>query len=111
MPPSVELLWWAGCPSWAEATALVREEMRAAGLDPEALSVREVSDPADAEREGFPGSPTIRIDGRDLQDPGAAPIGLTCRVYRLRDGRVAALPDRADVAEALAAAVETRRWR
>ena len=47
----------------------------------------------DAERERFCGSPTIRVDGRDVQDPGDEPIGLTCRVYRLRDGRISALPD------------------
>ena len=59
-----------------------------------------------SERESFPGSPTILVDGRDIQEPGEHPSGLTCRVYRLRDGRVSALPDRADVAAALAAARE-----
>jgi hypothetical protein len=99
--PRVELLWWAGCPSWEEAVALVRGEMAAAGLDPEALEVREVRFDAEAEREGFVGSPTVRVDGRDIQDPGAEPAGLTCRVYRLRDGRISALPDPADVRDAL----------
>jgi hypothetical protein len=32
--------------------------------------------------------------------------GLTCRVYRLRDGRISALPDRADIREALERAIE-----
>ena len=70
-------------------------------LDPASLRVREIHDDADAEREGFPGSPTVRVDGRDIEDPGEQPAGLTCRVYRLRDGRVSALPDPADVREAL----------
>lgn len=99
--PRVELLWWLGCPSWEEARQLVREEMAAAGLDPEELEVREVNTDEAAEREGFVGSPTIRVDGRDIQDPGAEPIGLSCRVYRLRDGRISALPDPADVRDAL----------
>ena len=80
--------------------------MGAAGLEPGELRVREIHDHAEAEREAFPGSPTIRVDGRDVQDPGDEPIGLTCRVYRLRDGRISALPDRADIADALAAAGE-----
>ncbi len=102
--PTVELLWWSGCPSWEEAIELVREEMAAAGLDPGRLELREVGSDAGAERERFFGSPTIRVNGRDVQDPGEEPIGLTCRIYRLRDGRISALPDRADVREALARA-------
>ena len=97
----VELLWWRGCPSWERATELVREQMALAGLDPGALELREIRSDADAEAEGFPGSPTIRVDGRDIQDPGDQPGGLTCRVYRLADGRISALPDPADVAAAL----------
>ena len=99
--PRVELLWWRGCPSWEEALALLREEMEAAGIDPGALDVREIRTDRDAELERFVGSPTIRVDGRDLQPPGDEPIGLTCRVYRLRDGRISPLPDRAEVREAL----------
>jgi hypothetical protein len=104
--PDVELLWWQGCPSWEQAIELVRDEMRRLGLDPQALAVREVHDDGEAEREGFPGSPTVRVNGRDIQDAGASPLGLTCRVYRLRDGRISALPDPADVAAALEAALE-----
>jgi hypothetical protein len=100
----IELLWWRGCPSWPQARALVREEMARAGLDPETLIEREMLVDADAESERFIGSPTIRIDGRDIADPGSNPIGLTCRVYRLRDGRISALPDPADIADALRAA-------
>jgi hypothetical protein len=99
--PRVELLWWSGCPSWEEAIHLVRTEMEAAGLDPGALEVREVHTDGEAEREGFVGSPTIRIDGRDVQGPGDEPVGLACRVYRLRDGRISALPDPEDVRDAL----------
>jgi hypothetical protein len=35
----------------------------------------------DAELLGFPGSPTIRIDGIDIHPPGAASTGLTARQY------------------------------
>jgi len=104
--PRVELFWWSGCPSWRRAVELVREEMAALGLDPAMLDVREVTSQAEADREGFVGSPTIRIDGRDLQRPEGEPTGLTCRIYRLRDGRVSSLPDRADLRDALAADLE-----
>ena len=75
--------------------------MKTAGLDPESVVVREIRDDAEAERAGFVGSPTMRIDGRVVAEPGDEPTGLNCRVYRTRDGRISAVPDRADVREAL----------
>ena len=85
---------------------MVREEMSAVGLDAGSVEVREVSTARDAEREGFVGSPTIRVEGRDVQPPNGEPIGLTCRVYRLRDGRISPLPDREELRQALATAIE-----
>jgi hypothetical protein len=97
----VELLYWDGCPSHPEALRDLRVAMSELGLDPEAVEVREIDtdDAADADR--FTGSPTIRIDGRDVQDPGDEPVGLTCRVYRRRDGRISAVPDPEDLRDAL----------
>ena len=105
MRPRVELLWWEGCPSWERALAELREEMSAAGLDPGAVELTEVPTDEAAERQGFVGSPTIRVDGSDVQPPGDEPAGLACRIYRLRDGRVSPLPDRADLREALSRAI------
>lgn len=105
--PQIELLWWQECPSWERALAMLREEMGQAGLDPESIEVTEIDTEQDADCTDFPGSPTIRIDGRDLQPPGPEePRGLTCRVYRRRDGRISPLPDREDLREALAKARE-----
>lgn len=75
-------------------------------LDPSTIVVRELSTDADAERERFVGSPTVRIDGVDIDPSSAAehPVGLACRVYRRRDGRVAPTPDPADLRDALARA-------
>jgi hypothetical protein len=102
--PRIEFLWWRECPSWERALAELREEMAALGLDPDAVEVREVATAEAAEQEEFVGSPTIRIDGRDVQPPAGDPVGLACRIYLLRDGRVSPLPDRADVRDALAGA-------
>ena len=97
----VEFLYWEGCPSHPQALSDLREAMGELGLDPTAVAVREIDteDAADAER--FTGSPTIRIDGRDIQDPGDEAAGLTCRVYHLRDGRVSPAPDPEDLRDAL----------
>ena len=55
------------------------------------------------DQERFVGSPTIRVDGRDISPPPAdeAP-SLSCRIYRLRDGRPSPTPDPADLRDALA---------
>src|ERR1700682_6199847 len=100
----VELLFWEGCPSHPKALAELRAAMAELSLDPGEVVVREVDTQAEATVEQFVGSPTIRIDGVDIQPPGEAPVGLTCRVYHRRDGRVSPTPDPADVREALRAA-------
>ena len=100
--PRVELLFWDGCPSHPQALAELRAAMAELGLDPETVLVREVDTEQRAGRERFVGSPTIRIDGEDVDPPpGDEPIGLTCRVYRLRDGRYSPTPDPATVRAAL----------
>jgi hypothetical protein len=108
-PPTVELLFWAGCPSHPRALAELRAAMAEEGLDPGSVVVREVRTDDGADRERFVGSPTIRIAGADVQDPGGEPAGLTCRIYRTRDGRISPVPDPSDVRAALRDAV--LEWR
>jgi hypothetical protein len=104
--PRVELLFWDGCPSHPEALADLRAAMADVGLDPDTVLVREVDTDERAGRERFVGSPTIRVDGEDIDPPpGDEPVGLTCRIYRLRDGRISPTPDPATVREALSNAM------
>jgi hypothetical protein len=98
----IELLWWDGCPSYPEALAELQAVLRAEGLDPGAVEMVEIESDEQAAREGFPGSPTIRIDGEDVIPPANGdPVGLTCRVYRLRDGRPSPTPDPEDLRDAI----------
>jgi hypothetical protein len=106
--PQVELLFWEGCPSHPQALADLREAMDELGLDSDAIEVRHVDTDERAGAEGFVGSPTIRIDGVDIQHPGDEPTALTCRIYHRRDGRISAVPDPADVRDALHTAITTR---
>ena len=104
---NVELLWWEGCPSTERALTAVREALTDLGLAGVDVRMREVRTGADAEETGFVGSPTILIDGVDLVPAaGDEPIGLSCRVYRRRDGRVSPIPDPDDLREALSCAAE-----
>jgi hypothetical protein len=102
----VELLYWEGCPSHAKALEELKEATADIGFDPARIVVREVTTETQAGEERFVGSPTVRIDGIDVQPPGEQPVGLTCRVYRRRDGRFSPTPDPADLRDALRGAKE-----
>jgi hypothetical protein len=104
---NVELLWWEGCPSTEKALAAVREALSELGLTGVEVHAREIETDEAARDAGFVGSPTILIDGVDLV-PAAAdePIGLSCRVYRRRDGRISPIPDPDDLRDALARAAQ-----
>jgi hypothetical protein len=98
----VELLYWEGCPSHDDALADLREALRELGREDEPVHKRSIDTDEQALKEKFPGSPTIRVNGVDAFPPGEGdPIGLTCRVYRLPDGRYSPTPDRQDLRESL----------
>jgi len=102
----IELLWCEGCPSYEQALAELREVLAELGRPDATVTLHKIADHQQAVSEGFVGAPTIRVDGCDVLAPDAdEPVGLTCRVYRLRDGRPSPTPDRDDLREALAAAL------
>jgi hypothetical protein len=92
----VELLFWEGCPSYPAALA----DLRAALGDGVPVTVREIVTEDDAAAAGFPGSPTILVDGQDLF-PSGEPPSLSCRIYRLADGRFSPTPDPGELRAAL----------
>jgi hypothetical protein len=105
--PDLELLWWDGCPSTERALDELHQALDELGLPQAEVRTREIRTDEEALATGFPGSPTILIDGVDLAEAGDdAALGLTCRVYRRRDGRITPLPDPEDLRDALRAAAQ-----
>jgi hypothetical protein len=101
-PERIELFFWEGCPSHPEALALLEGVLEDRCVAAE-VELHEVHTQAEAEELRFPGSPTIRFDGRDVDPRGAdSPPSLTCRIYVLADGRVSPVPSRLQLEEALA---------
>ncbi|MDR7522920.1 MAG: DUF2703 domain-containing protein [Armatimonadota bacterium] len=99
----IEFLYWEDCPSHEEALARLRQVLAEEGL-PDAVEVIRIDTQADAERHRFPGSPTIRIDGVDLQPEGAqGQAMLTCRTYLTEAGRLSPLPTATMIRRALQA--------
>jgi hypothetical protein len=79
----IDFLFWRECPSHPEARELLSAVLEERGVDVEVVE-REVLTQAEAEELAFPGSPTIRVDGRDVDPEGAgARPALTCRIYHL----------------------------
>ena len=100
----IELLSFEGCPSHEAFVPRLDELLARAGVDA-AVQQRRVESQADAERERFLGSPTLRVDGVDV-DPGAAQrsdFGMKCRLYATEDG-LRGMPEDGWVREALARA-------
>jgi hypothetical protein len=97
----VELLYWEQCPSHPEALELLRGALAERGVEAD-VELREVRTQEEAEALRFPGSPTIRIDGRDVDEAGARQRpALTCRIYHQPGGRVSPVPAREQLLEAL----------
>ena len=100
--PGVELLYWDGCPSHPEALADLHAALTELGHPEVEVTLVEIASEQQAAERDFIGSPTVRVGGVDpVPPPPGEPTGLTCRVYRLRDGRYSPTPDPADLREAL----------
>ena len=83
----IELLYVEGCPSYEAMLPRLRELLDDEGVEIE-IELRRVESLEAAEQERFLGSPTVRVDGEDV-DPGAGErrdFGLKCRLYRSEEG-------------------------
>ncbi|MFN8215095.1 MAG: hypothetical protein U0R71_00725 [Solirubrobacterales bacterium] len=100
----VELLYFDGCPHYEAVLLALREELGRAGLEAQLVLVR-VETAEQAETERFLGSPTVRVDGADVEPAAAGreDFGLKCRVYQLA-GRTSGIPPRELIAAAIRAA-------
>ena len=105
----IELLYFEGCPGYERALPALRAALRAADVDDD-IELRAVETVEEAEKRRFLGSPTIRVDGQDVE-PGAAErtdFGLKCRLYR-DAGSATGQPSEELIREALARATGRRQ--
>lgn len=81
---TVELLYFDGCPGFEDVLPRLQALTRGCAE----LQVRRIDSVDDAESERFLGSPSVRVDGRDVE-PGAderTDFGMKCRLYRTAEG-------------------------
>jgi len=93
-------MYWDECRSHDEALARLRKVLAEGHVAAEIEVIRVQSD-AEAVGLKFTGSPTILVDGRDIQQPQNTHYGLACRAYRLEDGRISPLPSEAMIRRAI----------
>jgi hypothetical protein len=97
----IEVFYVPGCPNHQPAIDSLKDVLRSATID---APIREIAvmDEAMASRLKFPGSPTIRIDGSDVESDYRESYGLSCRLYSNGTG----VPSREILERALAQAKE-----
>ena len=90
----IELLYFDGCPSYEAFLPQLLTLLGRVGVDARVEQRRVESDDA-ARSERFLGSPTLRVDGFDVDTTAEqrTDYGLKCRLYSTRDGLRAAPPD------------------
>ncbi len=78
----VEILYSSGCPNHVTAVDRVREVLQQEETHADVVEV-EVKDGATAQKMGFLGSPSIRVDGQDVEPRARAvrAFGMMCRTY------------------------------
>ncbi len=103
----VSFLYFEECPSHDLALERLREVMAEEGISSE-VEVFKVETEDQARQLRFVGSPTIRVDGQDIDPPTEPRYALTCRVYRLDDDRISPLPSKHMVRRALRAPARNR---
>jgi hypothetical protein len=88
----VDVLFFTGCPNVEGALAHAREAVEQVG-DTD-IRIVHVEDDEQARRLAFLGSPTVRVDGRDVDEASVdrTDFGMQCRVYRVGERFVGAPP-------------------
>ena len=84
--PLVEVLSFDGCPNRAAAVELVERVSAELGVEPDLRLVNVAEE--DVVRERFLGSPTVRVEGRDIEPEADARTDFTLasRVHRTEQG-------------------------
>jgi hypothetical protein len=93
-PITIEVLYFDGCPNHEELLTRLPQLLEHEAISAE-IVLYEIPDIDTAVEERFLGSPTVRVNGHDV-DPGAGQrddYGLKCRIYRTATGLTGLPPD------------------
>ncbi len=97
----IELLYIRDCPNHLPTLEVVEDVLRENAL-PTDISQIEINSAEQASRLSFPGSPTVRVEGKDIE-PGTTQtlqFGVSCRSYMV-NGKRQGVPDREWIRQAV----------
>src|ERR1700737_3660090 len=81
----IEVLYVPGCPNYQPAVARIQKVLASESLQADVHGVP-VSSDEEAKALLFPGSPTVRIDGKEVETNHVSSPALSCRLYANRTG-------------------------
>src|SRR5690242_301279 len=76
----IEVLYIPGCCNHGPAVERVRRALGSAEVNSGIVEIS-VNDEATARMLQFPGSPTVRVNGVDVDSGASRSVGLACRLY------------------------------
>lgn len=104
----IEVFYFDGCPNHSPAVDRIREVLREEGILADISEVK-IEDEKTARATGFLGSPSIRINGLDVETAvrSSKDFGMMCRTY-LEGGKQAGLPSRESIRAAIREAIQAQ---
>jgi hypothetical protein len=84
----IQFLYFDGCPSWQGGLKNLKHALTEMNLSDEAIEILNIKTDEEAKKYQFIGSPTIRVDGEDI-DPAASDQITSrrgCRIYKTPEG-------------------------
>ncbi len=102
MPVEIEFLYFEGCQGQAKARPLLEDVLAEKGLSVPIRFIK-IRDRSDAIAHRFQGSPTIRVNGRDIIEQPDTDYDLRCQVYWV-NGRPQDYPSKEMILTALSEA-------
>ncbi len=91
MLTKIEFLYFEGCPSYKSALDHLKEIIDEEKIDSN-LKIIIVESPEEAQKVGFQGSPSIRVNGIDLEDKNDG-FSFNCRLYNV-NGELTGTPSK-----------------
>ncbi len=107
-PIKAELLYTPDCPHAERAERALRWVLANEDVHAEIRRIP-IENLDEAASHCFHGSPTIRLDGKDVAPVDLQPVGLSCRLYGDGNGRFDGVPSDEDIRAAIHARLADRR--
>ena len=103
MLTKIEFFYFEGCPSYKKTLDYLKEIIDEEKLDSN-LKLILVESPEEAQKLGFQGSPSIRVNGTDLEDKNDG-YSFNCRLYSV-DGELTGTPSKKFIRNKLLAKIK-----